>query len=318
MAKSSAFAVNDTTLFGIPLCPGQNSVEYLGNTLVAGDVAFFHFNGSSGIDSIVKVVVFVSPVLDFWATTSPICKGSTDGVIDFWDHVDIAAPYVFSLDGGMTYFDEYTYTGLPAGSYELRAKNRFGCVFEYELTIPTLPKLEIETNPIVFSCEDSVLLDFSIKKAGNSTYSVQWQAPNDELVSIDSTCWATMSGNYRLQVSNECDTIVKTIDVNLGNGASEVSMYAPKSFSPNGDGINDCFVVHFGNDVQIIDYQMLVFDRWGGEVFRGHSMHDCWDGTTDRGSLQLGIYVWQLTTWIPDCGNIGKRLVWKGEISLIK
>ena len=84
MAKASAFAVNDTTMFGIPLCPGQNSVEYLGNTLVAGDVAFFHFNGSSGIDSVVKVVVFVSPVLDFWATTSPICKGSKVGVIDFW------------------------------------------------------------------------------------------------------------------------------------------------------------------------------------------------------------------------------------------
>jgi hypothetical protein len=118
--------VADTTLLRLVLCPGETQAEYQGTVYQFGDMGYHTLTSSTGTNSVVKKSVFQSPVLDFWATTSPICKGSKDGIIDFWDNVDINAPYQFSLDGDQNRDVEYNYTGLAAGYYELRARNRVG------------------------------------------------------------------------------------------------------------------------------------------------------------------------------------------------
>jgi gliding motility-associated-like protein len=307
----------DTTLLGLVLCPGETQAEYQGIIYQFGDVGYHTLTSSTGADSVVKVTVFQSPVLDFWATTSPICKGSKDGVIDFWDNVDITAPYQFSLDGGQTWSDEYTYTGLAAGYYELLARNRVGCVFEYELTIPTLPHLELETPIEVVGCEELVPIRYKLKNPP-LPLQFQWQGPSGEVLSTDSLFQASEPGLYLLTITNQCDTIRRGIKVTMEDGPSDLPFFVPNSFSPNGDGINDCLQAHLSPSTQLLGFQFLIFDRWGGEVFSSNDLDSCWDGTKKGKALGPGTYVWMLKVRLMDCFGKEVEEVKKGEVNILR
>lgn len=71
-----------------------------------------------------------------------------------------------------------------------------------------------------------------------------------------------------------------TIDINYAN-----------FFSPNGDGVNDCFRPGF--DGRFSDcYSLRVFNRWGALLFESTGgQNHCWDGRTKSGSpLEDGTY----------------------------
>ena len=98
------------------------------------------------------------------------------------------------------------------------------------------------------------------------------------------------------------DTTSRTVIV-----YSQFSFYAPTSFTPNGDGLNDCFRV-CGNGISKNNFLLTVYDRWGELVFKTTDYYPeatcdacsegSWDGT-DMGSkrkgdkvLENGIYFW--------------------------
>jgi gliding motility-associated-like protein len=85
----------------------------------------------------------------------------------------------------------------------------------------------------------------------------------------------------------------------------------PNAFTPNGDGINDCFSVRKWGYVQL--EELSVYNRWGEKVFYSKNLMDCWDGTY-KGIEQPGgtfIYVIRAKTF---CGEINR----KGLITLIR
>ncbi len=61
----------------------------------------------------------------------------------------------------------------------------------------------------------------------------------------------------------------------------DFSLYVPNSFTPNGDGLNDLFLVYGEN---VYDLQMEIFDRWGKLLHSTNNMTEGWDGTY-RGTL---------------------------------
>ncbi len=68
----------------------------------------------------------------------------------------------------------------------------------------------------------------------------------------------------------------------------------PEAFSPNGDGINDRFVVDFLAE-QYPNFTIEIFNRWGQKVFKGNASNGMWDGTSSEGSLgsdvvPVGVY----------------------------
>lgn len=88
---------------------------------------------------------------------------------------------------------------------------------------------------------------------------------------------------------------------------SQFSFYAPTSFTPNGDGLNDCFRI-CGNGISKNNFLFVVYDRWGEMIFKTTEYYpnaNCdacsegaWDGT-DMGSkrkgdkvMENGIYYW--------------------------
>ncbi len=63
----------------------------------------------------------------------------------------------------------------------------------------------------------------------------------------------------------------------------------PNSFTPNNDGLNDCFGMKYYRDVQELEF--IIFDRYGIAVFKTSNANDCWDGNYKGKSASAGSYV---------------------------
>lgn len=72
---------------------------------------------------------------------------------------------------------------------------------------------------------------------------------------------------------------------------SNVSVYVPGAFSPNGDGYNDVLEV---KGTQFQSFNMSVLNRWGQVIFNTSSITDSWDGTYKGKEAPVGSYVYKL------------------------
>ena len=148
--------------------------------------------------------------------------------------------------------------------------------FTYTPTAPSNLNPQVQFNNTSMGNISDVLWDF-----GNGTTSESY-APETtfNLPGIyDVELWVTSS--------NDCiDSTTQQITVN-----SQVNMYIPNAFSPNRDGTNDLFEIHaFG---PILEYEIIIFDRWGGVMYQSDNIDDSWNGDFPNGEKCInGVYIY--------------------------
>jgi gliding motility-associated-like protein len=74
---------------------------------------------------------------------------------------------------------------------------------------------------------------------------------------------------------------------------TSVGMTAANAFPPNGDGVNDVFQISYGG-LTIVNCQLSIFDRWGGELFSGEGVSSGWDGKKAGKDCPGGVYVYKI------------------------
>ena len=65
------------------------------------------------------------------------------------------------------------------------------------------------------------------------------------------------------------------------------TFFAPNSFTPNDDGLNDVFQV---NASKIKEFEILIYNRWGELLFHADGYQQDWDGTYQGKDLPVGTY----------------------------
>lgn len=100
------------------------------------------------------------------------------------------------------------------------------------------------------------------------------------------------------------DEVVVTITEN---------MVIPGSFSPNGDGVNDRWIIEGLEDYP--DAQVTIYDRWGQELIDivGYSLVKAWDGINHGKPVTDGVYYYIVN--LRDGGNSEPR---KGFVTVIR
>ena len=84
----------------------------------------------------------------------------------------------------------------------------------------------------------------------------------------------------------------------------------PNVFTPNGDGINDVFKPVIMSNIK--KTKLLVYNRWGQQIFETENIKKGWDGKTSGESVSDGTYFWIVTyTDIND-----EELIKKGNLSI--
>lgn len=96
-----------------------------------------------------------------------------------------------------------------------------------------------------------------------------------------------------ITTNNQC-TDTTAIPIVLSD-LSEYVKGLPNSFSPNGDGINDCFDLRKKTDFKDCS-TWYVFNRWGEMVFQSTSGDHCWNGRKNNTGdpLPTGTYFFKL------------------------
>ncbi len=90
--------------------------------------------------------------------------------------------------------------------------------------------------------------------------------------------------------------------------------FAPNSFSPNGDGVNDVWTFSMSG-FSLKDFEISIWDRWGALVWKSTNSKDSWDGIYNSNKLPVGTYNWTMLTKdeISD-----QKYFQKGVITLIR
>lgn len=122
-----------------------------------------------------------------------------------------------------------------------------------------------------------------------------------------------VEGTYtaKLTVENQYGC-VDTVEHDIIIGP-DWTFYIPNAFSPNGDGVNDFFN---GKGLNILQYEMLIFDRWGDMIFQTNDLAVSWDGKANKGSKQAqqDVYIYQII--LRDVFN--KQHKYVGHVTLVR
>ena len=95
------------------------------------------------------------------------------------------------------------------------------------------------------------------------------------------------------------------------------TIFIPNTFTPNGDGRNDIWLVSGNN---IVEYEMYVFDRWGGELFHSTDVNVGWDGTVSGKPVPNEVYVFQVTYRLQEDSNgrLGFEQTRMGHVTVMR
>ncbi len=118
---------------------------------------------------------------------------------------------------------------------------------------------------------------------------------------------------YTVKVTSETGcTDTDTVTVLASGGDTEKTFFVPTAFSPNGDGLNDCFSLQKWGNVSITEF--AIYNKWGNKVFYSNDINQCWDGYYLKTAQPPGVYVYYILAESPICGKFNR----KGTIVLIR
>lgn len=86
------------------------------------------------------------------------------------------------------------------------------------------------------------------------------------------------------------DSITKVVLMEKG-----VILYVPNAFTPDGNQFNPVFLPIVTSGIDVNQYQLEIWNRWGELVFSSKDTNVGWDGTYLNQPCQEGIYTWKIT-----------------------
>jgi gliding motility-associated-like protein len=105
------------------------------------------------------------------------------------------------------------------------------------------------------------------------------------------------------------DTITKIVEI-----VNVPTLYAPNTFTPDGDEYNETWRVYI-NGVDMFDYHLMLYNRWGEVIWESNDPEAAWDGTYRGRLVQDGTYIWTVSAGDP---YTDERYEWKGHVSILR
>lgn len=278
---------------------------------VAGSAVYLWQDGSSNSN------IQINKKGTYWVTVKTACGVTTDTVrvVNLWKTPILNLPNDTTLcfgdsiilDGGIDAI-HYQWQNIDAGRYFIAKDSGL-----YTLSIidsnfceaDDQVYIDIDYTPVSKLGNDTTICngDHLILEAGEADY-YEWQNYyTGKYYSV------TQAGSYSVQLGNQCGTVADTIEVGVSDCLQYISI--PNAFTPNEDQLNDIFMPKALN---ISDYEMHIYNRWGHEIFSTYDLNRGWDGKEFGNYVVSGIYAYIIRYRDYD----GKLLIKKGFVNLIR
>lgn len=270
----------------------------------------------------VTVTLYPAPVPQIFGTDTagcaPLCVNFSEALLPscsgaLWDYGDGKTG---SGCGPGTHC--YTTPGLyPVGVHFTDAN---GCKTflskQNWINVYPLPKTLFSASP-----QPTTILDpqvFFLNKTGDSSCTWNWKfgdpgADSSTLMNPSFTYLDTGCYPVRLVAKNTLGcTDTSRLEVCID---PLFTFYAPNSFTPNGDGINDIWMPK-GQGIDGNNYALTIYDRWGNLIFSTYTWGEGWDGKVNNAPIgaQIDDYVWRVD--VKDFSR--QNHTFKGIVSIIR
>ncbi|GAA0559775.1 T9SS type B sorting domain-containing protein [Chitinophaga japonensis] len=259
--------------------PGGETTDCIAS-LAAGDYEVT-VTAANGLTTRAQATVKVDSLLSHATVTSAPCFDQPEHSIAVNTRGGMP-PYRYYFNGSSTGTYTPVFRKLSPGSYHILVKDQRGCSQELnDVVVKGPPQLIIQQSTVIPATCGDMANGRIIPLVQGGTPPYVYQVDNGPWQS-DSVLQDLSSGYHSFNVKDKYQCITSgTADVATQWPNCLVMM--PSAFSPNGDGINDVFRPKVYDEV--LNYELAIYNRWGGLVFRSNDPYRGWDGIY-KGLLQ--------------------------------
>ncbi len=296
---------------------GVNSPAISG--LPAGDYQLTVTNERGCADTVAYTLQQPEP-LQLTATAEGLsCQGGDkDGRIEVQSVSGGTPPYAFSLDG-VVFQENSNFAGLFAGPYTLIVQDSRECETETTQVVDPAPEITVNAgmDTSIF-LGDSIRLQAQVSGGTALQYLWRYQDGSGQEVSGEEIFVRPfVSTGYLVEVVDTV-TLCQASDAVFIGVRQDRRIFVPNAFSPNGDGVNDWFLV-FADDAVVEIESLRVFDRGGNMVFEREGLTpnvdmQGWDGLFRGEELNPGVFAWVAVIEFVD----GRTEVFSGDVMLMR
>ena len=218
-------------------------------------------------------------------------------------HISIGGrQYVINNAGSGTSIITHTFPEVGTYDFYLKVTSPYGCfndtIAYQEVTAFPIPVPEFYLTPETATIFQPVFGIINLTEGSNNTYS--WSMPGSEPATSTITNPTLVypdgqPGKYPVQLAVESDQGCRDTIINFAEVINDIVIYAPNTFTPDGDSYNDIWKVFIAG-IDVYEYHLQIFNRWGEIVFESYDPNAGWDGRLASGEPVLhGTYVWLVT-----------------------
>ncbi|MFT5821828.1 MAG: gliding motility-associated-like protein [Crocinitomix sp.] len=265
-----------------------------------------------------NVTVNALPVVSFMTAVNSGCEDLT---VPFINTGDVGSDCYWDFGDGTnsTFCGSVNHTYENAGDYDVSYTliDANGCTststfYDYISVYP-------EPNAVFrFGPQPATTINTEIQFTDMSTGADSWTWTFDALGNSNDQdpkfFFPEVPGNYvvNLVVENSygcVDSTSQTVII-----SEQLLIFVPNAITPDGDLYNEVFKPYF-NGIDIYDYTLTVYNRWGEVMFVSHDVTVGWNGTYGGELVPSGVYVWHINTQEV---TSDKKLEFHGHVSVLK
>lgn len=249
-------------------------------------------NASFKIDLQIRSAV----ISDFVATPTLGCSPLD---VQFTNISVLGDSFLYDFGDGNTSFDlnpSHVYTEPGTYTVTLTSIDSGTCniISTYQRQIEVLADAEAAFDVSFNGCDNK--LEIENNSVNGFTYRWDFGDGNSSDVKTPKYKYDT-PGDYEITLyvneSTLCeDELTKPVTISA-KATPEITLY--NVFSPNNDGLNDCFVFD-GEFLECREFKLKIYNRWGERMFETTSPTKCWNGRVQNTSTDVpqGTYYYLL------------------------
>ena len=272
----------------------NNSTEILAEN--AGNTELT-YTDNKGCNTTKSITINPLPKVDFISEKS-ICIDDSIFMKDLSVPSSMLAYWSYG-DGTHTLNSSHKYQKGGVFSITLTSISKEGC----KDSITKIDYLEVIQKPSVsftFTPDSIDIFNPEIYFKNNSNAKhYKWIFGDDKPISVNSNpthVFPSTTGQHYIvtltgyNTDNGCDTSYQQEIVSK----EPLIFYIPNTFTPNGDEFNNTFKPIFYSGLDIYNFHLSIYNRWGELIFESSNPEFGWDGTYGNQIVESATYIWKV------------------------
>jgi gliding motility-associated-like protein len=265
------------------------------------------------------VEAYDRPFVDFYPDRGEFCDTGTVHFINMSFPANVSSYWEFS-DGTTSQHtapDHLFGSGIWGAT--LTVTTNEGCVnsitHEQIIHIIPTPQASFETDPNITLVDHLMLSEATITFNNTSPWfatAVDWSFGNGDSAFVGQVTYTYQdTGRFCIKMNAYNDFGCHTDTTQCITILQDPFLWVPTGFTPNGDGLNDIYLV---GGLEIVAFDISIFDRWGKLIFFSDSMTEGWDGRFSGEGVNEGVYVFKINA----TNNEGFKIAREGTLTLVR